>query len=130
MLISKKLMLSLSDLNASFIWSLKLFSFLMKFSGFSLYHESIWRIHHVNTYYKYQMFTINDSHQSYDNRQSFLSTWTVFCPFTLPPPFYISVPKIVIRWCMAPDICCTTDRQTGGWTDGRTDTQTDRKSDI
>ena len=32
----------------------------------------------------------------------------------------------MIRWCAVPEICCMTDRQTGGWTDG----QTDRKSDI
>ena len=29
--------------------------------------------------------------------------------------FYTSVPNIMIRWCMVPEIWCTT----GGWTDGR-----------
>ena len=38
------------------------------------------------------MFTINGSHMIYGfsdmecNRQNVLSTWTVFCPFTLPLP--------------------------------------------
>ena len=35
---------------------------------------------------------------------------------------YICVPKIMIRWCMVPETWFVTD----GWTDG----QTDRKSDI
>ena len=69
------------------------------------------------------------------------SFWAIFCPFTLPPPkqpkkskfkknkdmicleiwsFYICVPKIMIRWCMVPEIWCATDR----WTDR------DGKSDI
>ena len=28
--------------------------------------------------------------------------------------FYICVPKIMIKWCMAPEIWCTTDRQMDG----------------
>ena len=32
--------------------------------------------------------------------------------------FYISVPKIMNRWCTDPDISCTTDRQMDGRTDG------------
>ena len=31
--------------------------------------------------------------------------------------FYMCVPKILIRWCMVPEIWCKTDRQTDGWTD-------------
>ena len=37
--------------------------------------------------------------------------------------FYICVPKIMIRRCMVPEICCVTD----GWMDGQTDGQTDRR---
>ena len=36
--------------------------------------------------------------------------------------FYISVPKIMIRWCTVPKIWCTMD----GWTDGRTEKVTYR----
>ena len=34
--------------------------------------------------------------------------------------FYIWVPKIMIRWCTVPGIWCTTDGQTDGWMDERT----------
>ena len=75
------------------------------------------------------------------------SFWAIFCPFThaphLPPPppnipknqnfrkwkkdleissFYTSEPNIMIRWCMVPEIRCTT----GGWTDGWTEKVTYR----
>ena len=29
--------------------------------------------------------------------------------------FYICVPKIIIRWCTVPEICCVMDGQTDGW---------------
>ena len=29
--------------------------------------------------------------------------------------FYTCVPKIMIRWCMVPEIWCATDEQTDGW---------------
>ena len=32
------------------------------------------------------------------------------------------VPKIMIRWYTVPKIWCTTDRQTDGWTDSKSDT--------
>ena len=79
---------------------------------------------------------------------SFLS---IFCLFTPPPPpnspknqnekeikkkhleifiyplsFYMSVPKIMIRWCTVPEIWCTTDR----WADRWANRRTDGKSDI
>ena len=63
-----------------------------------------------------------------------------FLPFHPPPPshqkpknskffkkwkkclktssFSICVPKIMISWCMAPEIWCTTEGQTDRWTDG------------
>ena len=36
-------------------------------------------------------------------------------------PFYICVPKIIIRWCKVPEILCMMDQ----WTDGQTDKWTD-----
>ena len=69
----------------------------------------------------------------------YFSFWAIFCPFTplttqkikvlkkWKKPlsyyhfFYICAPKIMIRWCMVPEICCATDRQTDGWRDGGTD---------
>ena len=35
------------------------------------------------------------------------------------------VPKIMIRWCMVPEIWCMTDRQMDGWMDGWTDGESD-----
>ena len=69
------------------------------------------------------------------HKHKFMSFWTVFCPFiplTTPKikilkkwkkclkisSFYICAPKIIIQWCMVPEIWCVTDK----WTD--------RKSDI
>ena len=45
--------------------------------------------------------------------------------------FYICVPKILIRWCMVPEIWCMVDGQTDRfrWMDRWTDRQT-KKSDI
>ena len=59
--------------------------------------------------------------------------WAIFCPFTslaaqkinilkkwkkyLEISFYISVPKIMIRWCMVPEIWCAMDRETDGKSD-------------
>ena len=65
------------------------------------------------------------------------SFWTIFCPFILLTTwkikilkkckqhlelssFYIHVPKIMIRWCMVPEICCVTDRRTNGHTENMT----------
>ena len=64
----------------------------------------------------------------------YFSFWAIFCIFTPLTAqkikslkkwkklleissFYICAPKIKIRWCTVPEICCTTDR----WTDGRTE---------
>ena len=71
------------------------------------------------------------------DRCNYFSIWVIFCPFTLPPltaqkikilkkwkkyfeisSFYICVPKIMIRWCTVPEICCMTDRRTNRRTDG------------
>ena len=74
------------------------------------------------------------------NRCCYCSFWAIFCPLTPLAAqkikilkkwkknleissFYICVPKIMIRWCTVPEIWCETDRQTGGWTDRRTDGQ-------
>ena len=76
-------------------------------------------------------FTINDNHIIYDswdisqNRQIFLSSWAIFCPFTpltaqrmkilkkwkkhLEISFYTSVPKIMIIDYTVPEIRSVTD---------------------
>ena len=105
--------------------------------------KSTWKHYHL------QMCTINNSHRVYGSRdieckgQIFLSFWTVFCSFTpLANPkikifeiwkkylvissFYICVPKIMIRWCMVPEIWCVTDGRTDRWTDGWTEKVTYR----
>ena len=78
------------------------------------------------------MCTINYGqimHGSWDmvhDRCNYFSFCTIFCPFTCltaqiikllkkwkksleMSSFYICVPKIMIRWCMVPEICCVTD---------------------
>ena len=64
-----------------------------------------------------------------DRCNCYFSFWAIFCPFTPLTAqkikilkkwkkhleissFYISVPKIMTRWCTIPGICCVTDRQT------------------
>ena len=61
-----------------------------------------------------------------DRCNCYFSFWAIFCPFTPLTaqkikilkkwkkyleisPFYIWVPKIMIRWCMVPEIWCVTD---------------------
>ena len=77
------------------------------------------------------------------DRCNYFSFWAIFYPFTPLTAqkikilkkwkksleissFYIRVPKIMIRWCMVPEICCTMDRQMGGQMDGRTEKVTYR----
>ena len=77
------------------------------------------------------------------DRCNYFSFWTIFCPFTPLTAqkikilrkwkkhleissFYISIPKIMIRWCTVPEICCATDGWTDRQTDGRTDGQTEK----
>ena len=78
------------------------------------------------------------------NKFNYFSFWAIFYPFISLTTqkikilkkfkkkhleissFYICAPKIMIRWCMDPEIWCTTD----GWTDGQMDGRTDRKGDI
>ena len=88
------------------------------------------------------MCTTNDNHMMYGSldtechRHNSLSFWTIFCPFTPPPPhpltplktqkikilkkwkrhleissFYTCVPKLMIRWCTVPEIWCTMGEQ-------------------
>ena len=69
-----------------------------------------------------------------DGSNCYFSFWVIFCSFTPLTArkikilkkwkkhldissFYICVPKTMIRWCMVPEIWCTTDRQTDGWSD-------------
>ena len=69
-----------------------------------------------------------------DGCNCYFSFWAIFCTFTPLTsqkinilkkwnkhleisPFYISLPKVMTRWCTVPEICCATD----GWTDGRTE---------
>ena len=68
------------------------------------------------------------------DRCNYFSFWAIFCPFTPLTAqkikifkkwkkhleissFYTCVPKIMIRWCMVPEIWCVTDRQMDRWTD-------------
>ena len=65
----------------------------------------------------------------HDRCNCYFSFWSIFCPFTPLTNekikilkkwktlleislFYICVPKIMIRWCMVPEIWCVTDRRT------------------
>ena len=75
-----------------------------------------------------------------DRCNCYFSFWAIFLPFYSSnspknqilkkifkkcleiSSFYTGISKIMIRWCMVPEIWCVADR----WTDG----QTDRKSDI
>ena len=67
-----------------------------------------------------------------DTCNSYFPFWAIFCPFTPLTAwkikilkkwenwleissFYICVSKIMIRWCMVPEICCATDV----WMDGQ-----------
>ena len=90
------------------------------------------------------MCTINDNHMMYGSwdmeydGQNLLSFWTICCLFTPLTTwkikiskkwkkhleilsFYTCVPKIMIRWCIVPEIWCVADGQKGGQTDGWTD---------
>ena len=74
------------------------------------------------------------------NGCNFCFSWcAIFCPFTPVKTqkikikkkkkkksldissFYISVPKVIITWCMVPEIWCVKDGRTDGWMDGRMD---------
>ena len=73
--------------------------------------------------------TINENHMMYGSwdtkhdRQTFLSFWTIFCPFTPLTPkkskfwknekntsFCTGVPWLTIIWCIVPEIPSMTDR--------------------
>ena len=43
--------------------------------------------------------------------------------------FYTCVPKIMIRWCIVPEIWCAADGQKGGQMDGWTDRRTGRRTE-
>ena len=77
------------------------------------------------------------------NQCNYFSFWAIFCPFTPLTAwkikilkkwkkrleissFYISVPKIMTRWCTDPEICCATDGRMDRRTDGRTEKVTYR----
>ena len=77
------------------------------------------------------------------DRCNYFSFWTIFCPFTHPTPppaspppnslknqkskkmkkrleissFYTCVPKMMIRWCMVPEIWYATDGRMDRWTE-------------
>ena len=74
-----------------------------------------------------------------DTCNFYFSFWATFCPF-IPPyqpkksklqkmkknpleisSFYRCVPKIMIRWCMVPEIGYAMDERTDGQTDGKSD---------
>ena len=76
----------------------------------------------------------------HDRCNCYFSFWAIFCLFTPIKAqkiktlkkwkkqleislFYICAPKIVIRWCTVPEICCATDGRTDGWTDWKSDIQ-------
>ena len=72
----------------------------------------------------------------HDRCNCYFSFWAIFCPFTPLTAqkiktlkkrkksleissFYICVPKIMIRWCMVPEIWCAMDGQMDRWMDGQ-----------
>ena len=78
----------------------------------------------------------------HDKSNCYFSFWAIFCPFTPLTAqkikilkkwnkkmkvwsFYTCVQKIMIRWCMVPEIWCTTDEQMDRWADGQTDGKSD-----
>ena len=78
-----------------------------------------------------------------DTCNSYFSFWAIFCLFTPLTdqkikiskkwkncleisPFYASVTKIMIRWCMVPEIGCATDGQRDGRMVGQTKKMTYR----
>ena len=84
---------------------------------------------------------------AHDGCNCYFSFWAIFSPFTPLTTwkikifkkwkkhleissFYIGVTKIIIRWCLVPEIWCATDGrtdgQTDGWEDGRTEKVTYR----
>ena len=71
---------------------------------------------------------VYDSWDIAHDKCNYFSFWAIFCPLTpvtsqkikilrkwkkyLETSFYISLPKMMIRWCTVPEIwCATTDRQ-------------------
>ena len=95
-----------------------------------------------------QKCTKNHDHMLYcscdmarDRCNCYFSFWAILCSFNpltaqkikrkkkkknpVRYHHFTRVPKIKIRWCMLPEIWCTTDRQT----DGRTDRQMDGQAD-
>ena len=104
-----------------------------------------WRYHHFTIVYQ-KSWSYAILFLRYDTWQMQLFLfWAIFCPFTQNSPknqifktwnkhleissFYICAWKIMIRWCMVPEIWCVTDRQTDGRMDGWTDAQMDWQTD-
>ena len=93
----------------------------------------------TQVYHKWQSYDV--WFLRYGAQQNFLLFWAIFCRFTsltaqkiniskkwkklLEISFYTCVPKIMIRWCIVPEISCAMDGQTDRWTDKRTDRRTD-----
>ena len=90
-------------------------------------------LHNCTKNYDQMMYSSWD--MVHDRCNCYFSFWAVFCPFTPLTTkkikilkkwkkhleissFYRCVPKIMIRWYTVPEIWCTTDRWTNGWTDG------------
>ena len=97
--------------------------------------------------------TINDDQMMYgswdevhDRCNCYFSFWAIFCPFTPLTaqkikilkkwkkawryPHFTCVPKIIIRWCMVPEIWCATDWRMDGWKKWHIEVGAPPKNDI
>ena len=86
------------------------------------------KYHHFTIVYQNHDHILYGSWDMVHGRCNYFSFWSIFCPFTpLTAPkikilkkwkkhqeissFHKCVPKIMIRWCTVPEICCAMD----GW---------------
>ena len=87
-------------------------------------------LHKCNKNHDHMLFCSWD--MACDKCNCYFSFWVIFCPYTTQKTkilkkmeknpleissFYIYIPKIMIRWCMVPEIWCATDSRTDRWTE-------------
>ena len=113
--------------------------------NFEKIKRNAWKYHYLTqVYHKWQSYDV--WFVRYGAQQNFLLFWAIFCRFTsltaqkiniskkwkklLEISFYTCVPKIMIRWCIVPEISCAMDGQMDRWTDKRTDGRTNGQTDI